>query len=43
MPASPFGNGKENRTAIQEMVTAYNLMLSSTVEQCEPILTSLAK
>lgn len=34
---------KENRTAIQEMVTAYNLMLSSTVEQCEPILTSLAK
>ena len=23
--------------------TAYNLMLSSTVEQCEPILTSLAK
>lgn len=24
-------------------VTAYNLMLSSTVEQCEPILTSLAK
>ena len=34
---------KENRTAIQEMVTAYNLMLSSTVEQCDPILTSLAK
>lgn len=34
---------KENRTAIQEMVTAYNLMLSSTVEQCEPILSSLAK
>ena len=34
---------KENRAAIQEMVTAYNLMLSSTVEQCEPILTSLAK
>ena len=34
---------KENLTAIQEMVTAYNLMLSSTVEQCDPILTSLAK
>lgn len=34
---------KENRTAIQEMVTAYNLMLSSTVEQCDTILTSLAK
>ncbi len=34
---------KENRTAIQEMITAYNLMLSSTVEQCDPILTSLAK
>lgn len=34
---------KENRTAIQEMITAYNLMLSSTVEQCNPILTSLAK
>ena len=34
---------KENRTAIQEMVTAYNLMLSSTVEQCDLILTSLAK
>ena len=34
---------KENRAAIQEMVTAYNLMLSSTVEQCEPILSSLAK
>ena len=34
---------KENRTAIQEMVTAYNLMLSSTVEQCDPILSSLAK
>ena len=34
---------KENRTAIQEMVTAYNLMLSSTVEQCDSILTSLAK
>lgn len=34
---------KENLAAIQEMVTAYNLMLSSTVEQCDPILTSLAK
>ena len=34
---------KENLTAIQEMVTAYNLMLSSTVEQCDPILVSLAK
>ena len=34
---------KENRTAIQEMVTAYNLMLSSTVEQCKPIFASLTK
>lgn len=43
MPASPFENGKENCTTIQEMVTAYNLMPSPTVEQCDPLLTSLAK
>lgn len=34
---------KENMTAIQEMVTAYNLTLSSTVQQCTPIVAGLAK
>lgn len=34
---------KENKTAIQEMVTAYNLITSSTVGQCTPIVAGLAK
>lgn len=34
---------KDNKTAIQEMVTAYNLITSSTVGQCTPIVASLAK